>query len=66
MLEHDVCKNTQKYKMLQYFSLAFPAQTAVCLVELWPEARKCKADVRLFQGIAVGTIVMAGTLAVGV
>ena len=41
-------------------------QTAVCVVELWPEARKCREDARLFQGIALGAFVMAGTLAVGV
>lgn len=41
-------------------------QTAVCAVELWPEARKCREDGRLFQGIAAGVLIMAGTLAIGV
>lgn len=41
-------------------------QTAVCAVELWPEARKCKEDARLAQGIGIGVLIMAGTLAVGV
>eukprot|EP00882_Tetradesmus_deserticola_P017363 GHRQ01018598.1.p1 GENE.GHRQ01018598.1~~GHRQ01018598.1.p1 ORF type:complete len:316 (+),score=141.17 GHRQ01018598.1:1037-1984(+) len=39
---------------------------AVCGLELWPEARKCKHDVRMVQGILVGTLAMAWTLLVGV
>ena len=39
---------------------------AVCVLELWPEARKCKRDVRAYQGIAVGSILMGLTLAVDV
>lgn len=39
---------------------------AVCVVELWPEARRCNHDVRLLQGIALGVVVMAWTLWVGV
>ena len=38
---------------------------AVCVVELWPEGRKCGQDYRLAQGVAVGILVMAGTLALG-
>ena len=36
---------------------------AVCLLELWPEARKCKNDVYAWQGIALGAILMFLTLA---
>lgn len=39
---------------------------AVCVVELWPEARRCRHDVRMGQGIAVGALVMGWTLYVGV
>jgi ZIP family zinc transporter len=40
--------------------------TAVCGVELWPEARKCRHDRRLAQGIALGSVLMGWTLYVGV
>lgn len=36
---------------------------AVCLLELWPEARKCKNDFRAWQGIALGSVLMLLTLA---
>jgi ZIP family zinc transporter len=39
---------------------------AVCVLELWPEGRRCGQDVRLMQGIALGTVVMGWTLYVGV
>jgi zinc transporter, ZIP family len=39
---------------------------AVCVLELWPEGRKCKADGRLLAGVVVGAVVMASTLVVGV
>jgi hypothetical protein len=35
---------------------------AVCILELWPEAKKCKRDIWAYQGIALGTIVMGLTL----
>ena len=38
---------------------------AVCVLELWPEGRKCRNDVRLLQGIALGCVVMAWTLFLG-
>lgn len=40
-------------------------QVAVCVMELWPEARKCGEDTRLWQGIILGTVVMAWTLYMG-
>lgn len=39
---------------------------AVCGMELWPEARKCRQDLRMMQGILLGSAVMAWTLYVGV
>ena len=39
---------------------------AVCVVELFPEGRKCRHDAQLGRGIAAGAIVMLGTLYVGV
>lgn len=39
---------------------------AVCVLELWPEARKCRADARLVAGVALGTLAMGWTLWVGV
>lgn len=39
---------------------------SVCVLELWPEGRRCGQDVRLWQGIALGTVVMGWTLYVGV
>lgn len=51
-----------------HYILAFVGgiMLAVCGVELWPEAKKCKEDVRLAQGIFIGVIVMAITLAMGI
>ena len=42
------------------------AQMAVCALELFPEARKCGHDLQLGQGAALGTVVMAWTLYVGI
>jgi ZIP family zinc transporter len=39
---------------------------SVCLLELWPEAKKCRDDRRMAQGIALGSLVMGWTLYVGV
>lgn len=39
---------------------------AVCLLELWPEGKKCRADDRLAAGIALGGVLMGWTLWVGV
>jgi len=39
---------------------------AVCVVELWPEAKKCKHDLRAWQGVALGTVLMGLTLAADV
>lgn len=39
---------------------------AVCVLELWPEAKKCKRDVRAYQGIALGAVLMGLTLAADV
>ena len=39
---------------------------AVCVVELWPEAKKCKNDVRAWQGILLGAVLMGLTLAADV
>uniref|UniRef100_A0A383WD89 Uncharacterized protein n=1 Tax=Tetradesmus obliquus TaxID=3088 RepID=A0A383WD89_TETOB len=39
---------------------------AVCGLELWPEARKCKQDVRMLQGVLLGAVAMGWTLLVGV
>ena len=39
---------------------------AVCVVELWPEAKKCKEDRKLYQGIISGVVVMTLTLIMGV
>ena len=51
-----------------HYVLAFVGgiMLAVCYLELWPEARKCKEDRRLFQGCAAGSIIMLATLAVGI
>lgn len=50
------------------FVLAFVGgiMLAVCVLELWPEGRKCRQDVRLFQGIVLGSIAMGWTLYAGV
>jgi ZIP family zinc transporter len=40
--------------------------SAVCVIELLPEGRKCKHDAQLGRGIFVGALVMLGTLWVGV
>jgi ZIP family zinc transporter len=39
---------------------------AVCVLELWPEGRRCGEDGRLAGGVLLGTLVMAWTLSVGV
>lgn len=39
---------------------------AVCGLELWPEARKCKSDDRLLMGIACGAGLMGWTLWFGI
>ena len=38
------------------------AQLAVCVIELWPEAKACKNDRGLAWGIVIGSLVMAWTL----
>jgi ZIP family zinc transporter len=52
---------------LQYL-LAFVGgiMAAVCVLELWPEGRKCRSDGKLVAGIVVGAVVMGWTLWVGV
>lgn len=35
---------------------------AVSVLELWPEARKCRHDARMAAGIAIGAAVMGATL----
>lgn len=35
---------------------------AVCALELWPEAKKCKFDRRAWQGIGLGAVLMGATL----
>ncbi len=40
--------------------------TAVCVLELLPEGRKCKDDGALLRGAIFGTVMMLGTLYVGV
>lgn len=53
--------------LLEYcLSFVGGIMTAVCALELWPEGRKCRADVKLLQGIALGTTAMGWTLYVGV
>jgi len=39
---------------------------AVCGLELWPEGRKCQQNLRLYQGILLGSVVMAWTLHAGI
>lgn len=39
---------------------------AVCVLELWPEGRRCGQDAKLLQGTLLGTIIMGWTLYVGV
>lgn len=39
---------------------------AVCVCELWPEARKCQADKQLAQGCVLGAVIMLWTLHMGV
>jgi hypothetical protein len=41
-------------------------QMAVCALELLPEARKCKEDLRLIQGVGFGSVIMLATLWAGV
>ena len=52
---------------LQYI-LAFVGgiMMAVCVLELLPEARKCRSDRRLVAGVLVGAAVMGWTLYIGV
>jgi hypothetical protein len=38
------------------------SQLAVCVNELWPEARACRNDRGLITGILVGAFVMGWTL----
>ncbi|KAK9835162.1 hypothetical protein WJX81_002306 [Elliptochloris bilobata] len=54
--------------LLLQFMLAFVGgiMMAVCALELYPEARKCGHDMRLGQGAALGTAVMAWTLYIGI
>ena len=35
---------------------------AVSLLELWPEAKKCRHDSRMYAGVALGMLLMGGTL----
>lgn len=39
---------------------------AVCVLELWPEGKKCRQDVRLMQGMVLGSVLMGWTLYAGV
>lgn len=50
------------------FVLAFVGgiMMAVCALELWPEARKCRNDQRLLAGIALGASLMGWTLYIGI
>lgn len=52
---------------LQYM-LAFVGgiMGAVCVLELWPEGRKCRDDRRLVAGVVIGGAIMGWTLWVGV
>lgn len=51
-----------------HYILAFVGgiMAAVCLLELWPEGKKCKSDKEMWGGIALGGILMGWTLWVGV
>ena len=40
--------------------------SAVCVIELLPEGRKCRHDGQLAKGTLAGALVMLGTLYVGV
>jgi ZIP family zinc transporter len=53
---------------LLHYILAFAGgiMAAVCVLELLPEGRKCRADGRLAAGVALGGAAMAWTLWVGV
>ncbi|KAK9826570.1 hypothetical protein WJX74_003411 [Apatococcus lobatus] len=63
-----VVRPTESSTMLNQYMLAFVGgiMTGVCYLELWPEAKKCHEDRRLWQGIALGSIVMGSTLIIGV
>lgn len=39
---------------------------AVCVCDLWPEGKKCRADAKMHAGIAVGAAAMAWTLWMGI
>ena len=39
---------------------------AVCVLELWPEGKKCRSDKNLVLGILCGTVIMGSTLLLGV
>lgn len=47
-------------------ALLFPAgiMGCVCVVELWPEALKCRRNNRMWAGIAAGAVLMGVTLMV--
>eukprot|EP01025_Chloroclados_australasicus_P058655 TRINITY_DN7389_c0_g2_i2.p2 TRINITY_DN7389_c0_g2~~TRINITY_DN7389_c0_g2_i2.p2 ORF type:complete len:182 (+),score=30.48 TRINITY_DN7389_c0_g2_i2:43-546(+) len=51
-----------------HYVLAFVGgiMTAVCVLELWPEARKCKSDGKLWWGVGWGVGLMLWTLYMGV
>ena len=59
-------------QLLSYCMLCFLShrcslvQMAVCVLELLPEARKCKEDMRLIQGFGFGSVIMLATLWAGV
>ena len=39
---------------------------AVCVLELWPEGKRCRNDRKLYEGIVAGVLVMVATLMAGV
>ena len=47
-----------------HYILAFVGgiMACVCVVELWPEARKCRSDSRMWAGILSGALLMGVTL----
>lgn len=39
---------------------------SVCALELWPEGRKCRQDLKMGQGVLLGSLIMGWTLMIGV
>ncbi len=59
-----LCRNILKEALVRLGYHHPPLQIAVCIIELWPEARACRDDRALAIGCFVGAAVMGWTLMV--